>query len=110
MGSKGFDFDQSGELDVFDQARQTVAAGVNPAVAAAQVVAAMTNEELLWCLDGDAPMWAGRDFFSKGGYHDAPFAAATVAGGHLVVRNHDVSRNPRRCTEAKNTIQRCRTD
>ena len=78
MGNKGFDIDQSGKPNVFDQARQAVEDGVNPAIAAAQVVAAMTNEELLWCLDGDAPMWAGLDFLSKGGYHDAPFVAAAV--------------------------------
>ena len=62
----------------FERARQQVAAGTDPVVAAGEVVAAMTDEELLWCLDGDAPAWAGLEFLGKGGYHEAPFFAARV--------------------------------
>lgn len=62
----------------FEAARRAVADGVDPAVAAAGVVAAMTDDELLWCLDGDAPTWAGLGFLGKGGYHEAPFHAARV--------------------------------
>jgi beta-glucosidase len=41
-------------------------------------VAALTPEERLWCLDGDAPCLAGLDFLAGGGYHRAPFHAARV--------------------------------
>jgi len=39
----------------------------------------MTPEERLWCLDGDAPTWAGLHFLTQqDGYHLAPFRAAEV--------------------------------
>jgi beta-glucosidase len=39
----------------------------------------MTPEERLWCLDGDAPTWAGVTFLTaEDGYHRAPFRAAAV--------------------------------
>ncbi len=62
----------------FDDARQAVAAGLPEAEAAAFVVAAMTAEERLWCLDGDAPAWAGLSFLADDGYHQAPFQAAAI--------------------------------
>ena len=62
----------------FDTARAAVAAGADPAAAALSVVEAMTDEELLWCLDGDAPTWAGLEFLGRGGYHEAPFHAARI--------------------------------
>lgn len=65
-------------VTAFERARRRVADGVEPAVAAAQVVDAMTDDELLWCLDGDAPTWAGLEFLGKGGYHESPFFAARV--------------------------------
>lgn len=43
----------------FDEARQAVRAGTDPVHAARRVVAGMAPEERLWCLDGDAPTWAG---------------------------------------------------
>ncbi|MGA0878353.1 MAG: beta-glucosidase family protein, partial [Ilumatobacteraceae bacterium] len=67
-----------GDPTPFDVARRDVADGVPVVQAAERVVAAMTDDELLWCLDGDAPMWEGLGFLSKGGYHDAPFIAARV--------------------------------
>jgi beta-glucosidase len=42
------------------------------------VVAAMTPDEKLWCLDGDAPFWAGLVYLSEQGYHKSPFRAARV--------------------------------
>jgi beta-glucosidase len=42
------------------------------------IVATMTDEEKLWCLDGDAPFWAGLTYLGKGGYHKSPFRAARV--------------------------------
>ena len=41
-------------------------------------VAAMTPDEKLWCLDGDAPFWAGLVYLSEQGYHKSPFRAARV--------------------------------
>ncbi len=41
-------------------------------------MAAMTPDEKLWCLDGDAPFWAGLVYLSNQGYHKSPFRAARV--------------------------------
>jgi beta-glucosidase len=41
-------------------------------------VAAMTPDEKLWCLDGDAPFWAGLTYLGESGYHKSPFRAAQV--------------------------------
>jgi beta-glucosidase len=62
----------------FDLARAAVGSGSDPATQAATVVAAMTPDEKLWCLDGDAPTWAGLEFLGQGGYHEAPFYGAVV--------------------------------
>ena len=62
----------------FEQARASVATGVDPFVAARAVVSEMTDDEKLWCLDGDAPTWAGLRFMQRGGYHEVPFHAARV--------------------------------
>ncbi len=45
---------------------------------AAELVGAMTDEEKLWCLDGDAPFWAGLTYLGHGGYHKSPFRAAHI--------------------------------
>src|ERR1700732_1202391 len=42
------------------------------------VVEAMTDDEKLWCLDGDAPFWAGLTYLGEGGYHKSPFRAAQI--------------------------------
>jgi beta-glucosidase len=42
------------------------------------IVAAMTPDEKLWCLDGDAPFWAGLTYLGESGYHKSPFRAAQV--------------------------------
>ena len=41
-------------------------------------VASMTTDEKLWCLDGDAPFWAGLTYLGEQGYHKSPFRAARV--------------------------------
>jgi beta-glucosidase len=38
----------------------------------------MTEDEKLWCLDGDAPFWAGLAYLAEAGYHKSPFRAARV--------------------------------
>ena len=76
---------QSGSLiamgtttDVFRRAAASVAAGRDAAEAARDVVAQMTDQERLWCLDGDTPFWAGLAHLATGGYHKRPFPAARV--------------------------------
>ncbi|HEX7133762.1 MAG TPA: glycoside hydrolase family 3 N-terminal domain-containing protein, partial [Iamia sp.] len=49
-----------------------------PEQEAAHLVAAMTDDEVLWCLDGDWPFWAGLGHLTRGGYHRSPFPAARV--------------------------------
>jgi len=66
-------------ITTFDDARVAVSAGTGPEDAAREVVASMTREERLWCLDGDSPTWAGLRFLTReDGYHKAPFPAARV--------------------------------
>ncbi|MGK2949087.1 MAG: beta-glucosidase family protein [Acidimicrobiales bacterium] len=55
-----------------------VRAGAHPSEAAAGLVAAMTEAERRWCLDGDHPFWAGLADLGAGGYHRRPFRAAEV--------------------------------
>ena len=62
----------------FADARRAVAAGSTPEDAARTLVSLMTPEERLWCLDGDAPTWAGLHFLTHDGYHLAPFVAAEI--------------------------------
>jgi beta-glucosidase len=45
---------------------------------ARSIVARMTDDEKLWCLDGDAPFWAGLTYLGEAGYHKSPFRAAAV--------------------------------
>ena len=62
-------------IDSFDSARSAVARGIAADVAARDLVAHMTPEERLWCLDGDAPTLAGAEFLTTAdGYHRAPFS------------------------------------
>jgi beta-glucosidase len=66
-------------VSTFADARAAVRAGTSPEEAARALVATMTEEERLWCLDGDAPTWAGATYLtSQDGYHKAPFLAAVV--------------------------------
>lgn len=62
----------------FDSACEAVRNGVAPEDAAKLLVAAMTPEERLWCLDGDAPCWAALGFMAQDGYHTATAVAARV--------------------------------
>ena len=65
-------------IETFADARRAVAAGSPPAEIARSLVATMTPDEKLWCLDGDAPTWAGLTYLGSSGYHLAPFVAAEV--------------------------------
>jgi beta-glucosidase len=77
----------------FDTARHAVASGADPVAEARRVVAAMTEDERLWCLDGDAPCWAGLGYLQSGGYHRLPFVGAQV--GRLAVPGIAFSDGPR---------------
>ncbi len=52
---------------------------MDPDTRAAELVSQMTEDELLWCLDGDCPFWAGVSYLSTGGYHRSPFPGAEVS-------------------------------
>jgi beta-glucosidase len=66
-------------IATFQSARSAVAGGTPPGVAARELVAHLTPEERLWCLDGDAPTLAGGQFLTAAdGYHRAPFVAGQV--------------------------------
>ncbi|MFN8023412.1 MAG: glycoside hydrolase family 3 N-terminal domain-containing protein [Acidimicrobiales bacterium] len=68
-----------GTIDDYEGARRAVAAGRAADEVARELLAAMTPYERLWCLDGDAPTWAGLGFLTqRDGYHRAPFAGARV--------------------------------
>jgi beta-glucosidase-like glycosyl hydrolase len=62
----------------FSDAADRVRGGADPRAEAAQLVAAMTVEERLSCLDGDAPFWPGLLDMAGGGYYTHPWPAARV--------------------------------
>jgi beta-glucosidase len=66
------------DAGTFDGAVASVSGGVPVAVAAAAIVAKMTPDEKLWCLDGDVPFWAGLGDLGQGGYHKRTFPAARI--------------------------------
>ena len=53
-------------IESFGDARDAVATGSSPEEAARALVATMTADERLWCLDGDAPTWAGLTYLGVG--------------------------------------------
>ena len=65
-------------IATFADAQAAVAAGTAPEDAARELVAAMSPQERLWCLDGDQPTRAGLAFLARDGYHKAPFPAAQI--------------------------------
>ncbi|MEZ5279140.1 MAG: glycoside hydrolase family 3 N-terminal domain-containing protein [Acidimicrobiales bacterium] len=62
----------------FDDATRAVRSGEAPMTVARRLVAHMTPQERLWCLDGDGPIWAGLEFMGQGGYYKDTFSAAVV--------------------------------
>ena len=65
-------------INTFDDARRAVEQGTSAHDAAAALVATLSEHEKLWCLDGDAPTWAGLKFLSDDGYHKAVFTGAEL--------------------------------
>ena len=81
------------DAKTFELAAAKVARGADALKTARDVVAAMTKDERLWCLDGDLPFWAGLGDLGTGGYHKRPFPAARV--GRLGVPGFAFSDGPR---------------
>jgi beta-glucosidase len=66
------------QIHTFGDAREAVQQGTSPREAAAALVAQLTEYEKLWCLDGDAPTWAGLKFLADDGYHKDVFIGAEL--------------------------------
>ena len=80
----------------FEHAATRVAAGEATAVDEARsLVARMTLDEQLECLDGDLDCWAGLFDLMRGGYHRHTFPAASVP--RLGVPGFEFSDGPRGC-------------
>ena len=62
----------------FDDARRAVERGASVDEAAKGLVANLSEHERLWCLDGDAPTWAGLKFLNDDGYHKSVFVGAEL--------------------------------
>jgi len=67
----------SGETP-YARAKARVRAGADPAAEAHALVAAMTLEEKLGCLDGDREFWSGLVDMVSGGYYRSVFPGASV--------------------------------
>ncbi len=65
-------------ITTFDEARDAVQQGMPPSDAAKALVATLSEYEKLWCLDGDAPTWAGLKFLNDDGYHKSVFIGAEL--------------------------------
>lgn len=64
--------------NAFAAARARIRAGADIALETARILAAMTAEEKLGCLDGDTPFWEGVIDTLEGGYWAHPWPAARV--------------------------------
>ena len=85
----------------FEEAAARVAAGRDHRAEAATLVAAMTTEERLGCLDGDTPFWPGLVDMTSGGYHRHTWPAAKVE--RLGIPGIEFSDGPRGCVVGKAT-------
>ena len=63
---------------VFTEAVERIRAGADPRDEAAGIVALMTLDEKLGCLDGDTAFWPGLADMGAGGYYTHPWPAAAV--------------------------------
>ena len=79
----------------FDEAADRVSRGADPKREAEALVAEMSREEVLACLDGDLAFWPGIVDLSSGGYHAHPWPAAK--NERLGVPGLDFSDGPRGC-------------
>jgi beta-glucosidase len=81
--------------DAFGEAARKVANGCDPHEEASKLVALMTLDERLGCLDGDTPFWPGLLDMASGGYHEHPWPAAGV--GRLGIPGLAFADGPRGC-------------
>jgi beta-glucosidase-like glycosyl hydrolase len=79
----------------FDAAAGRVRAGADHHAEAVDLVAQMTLEERLGCLDGDTPFWPGLFDMTAGGYYTHPWPAAHV--DRLGIPGIDFADGPRGC-------------
>jgi beta-glucosidase len=79
----------------FEEAASRVRAGGDHHAEAAALVAQMTLDERLGCLDGDTPFWPGLIDMTAGGYYRHPWPAAHVE--RLGVPGIDFADGPRGC-------------
>lgn len=79
----------------FEAAAARVGAGSDHHTEAAQLVAEMTLDERLGCLDGDTPFWPGLFDMTAGGYYRHPWPAAHLE--RLGIPGIDFADGPRGC-------------
>ena len=82
-------------MTAFEEAADRVGGGADARAEAAGLVALMTLEEKLGCLDGDVPFWPGLADLLGGGYHAHPWPAAHVE--RLGIPGLDFADGPRGC-------------
>ena len=89
-------------MTAFSEAAARVAAGADPAHEAAALVAQMTPDEKLGCLDGDTPFWPGTIDLGTGGYHQHSWPGAHVE--RLGIPGLDFADGPRGCVVGACTV------
>ena len=88
-------------MTAFDDAAERVAQGADARAEADALVAMMTLEEKLGCLDGDMPFWPGIADLAGGGYHAHGWPAARV--DRLGVPGLNFADGPRGCVIGPST-------
>ena len=89
------------QTDAFPEAAERVGAGADHHAEAAALVAAMSLDEKLGCLDGDLPFWPGVTDMAGGGYTSHPWPAARVP--RLGVPGLHFADGPRGCVVGPST-------
>ena len=82
-------------MSSFADAVADVRSGADHHDVARELVACMTLEEKLGCLDGDTPLWPGLFDMTSGGYYQHPWPAAKVP--RLGIPGIDFADGPRGC-------------
>ena len=82
-------------MSEFSEAAERVYLGADPREEATRLVALMTQEEKLGCLDGDLPFWPGLIEMMGGGYNTRAWPAAHVE--RLGIPGLDFIDGPRGC-------------
>ena len=89
------------QTDAFPEAAERVGAGADHHAEAAALVASMTLDEKLGCLDGDLPFWPGVTDMAGGGYTSHPWPAAGVP--RLGIPGLQFADGPRGCVVGPST-------